>query len=193
MNSDDNIFGERLRELRKNIYNMPQKEFAELLGIPQPTISGYESGKIKPSLEVACRIAEKCDVSMNWICGGDDFFKVSNFGDVTNCMFGLFETKSFRLSHMQLHKDSVDIKISFETQKDNDTFVLAMIRVGEITNSLKDNHYIQDEYEDKKAYCIEKYQNIPVTEFPIITKEQHDIMTKRWLLDGSNEEDAIDK
>ena len=52
MTDKDNLFGERLKSLRSMRGNKSQKEFAEELGIPQPTLSSYESGKIKPTIPI---------------------------------------------------------------------------------------------------------------------------------------------
>lgn len=43
-NMDNKIVSERLKYLR-SIIKKTQKEFAEFLGIPQPSISAYENGK----------------------------------------------------------------------------------------------------------------------------------------------------
>ena len=71
INGKNNIFGKRLRELRLETLNMNQREFAKLLGIPQPTLSAYESGRIKPKIDAAINISEKCDASLDWLCGRD--------------------------------------------------------------------------------------------------------------------------
>ncbi len=69
MGSNDNVVGEQLRLLRKLKGNKSQKEFAEFLEIPQPTLSSYESGRIKPTVDAIGNIADKCSVSLDWICG----------------------------------------------------------------------------------------------------------------------------
>lgn len=48
---------------------MTQKEFNEYVGIKQQTLSGYERGIMKPPLDIAKEIAEKCNVSIDWLCG----------------------------------------------------------------------------------------------------------------------------
>lgn len=68
----DNIFGNRLRILRKNILKLTQKEFSELIRTPQPTLSAYESGRNKPTIDVVINIANKCNVSIDWLCGNDN-------------------------------------------------------------------------------------------------------------------------
>ena len=57
----------RLRSLNK------QGDFAKMLDIPQPTLSAYEHGKITPKLEMLIKIADKCDVSLDWLIGRDKF------------------------------------------------------------------------------------------------------------------------
>ena len=42
---------ERLKYLR-SINKKTQKEFAEFLGIPQPSMSAYENGKNNPTIDV---------------------------------------------------------------------------------------------------------------------------------------------
>lgn len=62
------IFSIRIKELREKM-GMTQKEFSEHIGIRQQTLSGYERGVMKPPLDVAKNIAEKCNVSLDWLCG----------------------------------------------------------------------------------------------------------------------------
>ena len=48
---DNKIFSTRLKKLRENM-SMTQKEFSEFISIRQQTLSGYETGRISPSLEI---------------------------------------------------------------------------------------------------------------------------------------------
>ena len=59
MSTKDNSFGLRLRMLRTMNGNKSQKDFAAELGIPQPTLSAYESGKIKPTVDVLINISNQ--------------------------------------------------------------------------------------------------------------------------------------
>ena len=63
-----NTFAVRLKQIRDE-KKMTQKTFSEYLEIKQQTLSGYEIGKISPSLEVAFSIAQKLNVSLDWLCG----------------------------------------------------------------------------------------------------------------------------
>ena len=62
------IFAIRIRQLRESL-KMTQTEFSNHIGIKQQTLSGYERGIMKPPLDVAKFIAEKCNVSIDWLCG----------------------------------------------------------------------------------------------------------------------------
>lgn len=62
------IFALRIKELREQL-QMSQKDFSSHIGIKQQTLSGYERGIMKPPLDVAKNIAEKCNVSLDWLCG----------------------------------------------------------------------------------------------------------------------------
>lgn len=65
------IFAERLKQVREE-KKMTQKDFADFLQIRQQTLSGYETGKICPSLEVAAGMAQSLDVSLDWLCGNSE-------------------------------------------------------------------------------------------------------------------------
>lgn len=60
------IFQERFKELRGK---MTQGQFAEKLGISRPTVGLYESGARIPDAEVLRDIADKCQVSSDYLLG----------------------------------------------------------------------------------------------------------------------------
>ena len=47
-----------------------QTELAELVGIKQPTIAGYESGECKPKFDVATKLAKIFDTTVEELYGG---------------------------------------------------------------------------------------------------------------------------
>ena len=71
------IFAIRIKQLRESL-KMTQKEFSGHIGIKQQTLSGYERGLMKPPLDVAKGIAEKCHISIDWLCGLSDKMKNGN-------------------------------------------------------------------------------------------------------------------
>ena len=60
------IFADRFLELRGK---RTQEEFAKFLGISRPTVGFYESGQRLPDALVLRQIAEKCNVSIDWLLG----------------------------------------------------------------------------------------------------------------------------
>lgn len=65
---DFTILAIRIKELRSSM-NMTQKEFSTFVGCTAATLSAYENGSKSPSLEIIKGIAEKCNVSIDWLCG----------------------------------------------------------------------------------------------------------------------------
>lgn len=57
-------FGARLAEIRTK-KKLTQQALADLLGVTQVTIARYESGTVKPSWEIACRIADALKVKVD--------------------------------------------------------------------------------------------------------------------------------
>lgn len=63
-------FGEKLRYIRDDL-KMTQKKFAEAIGIPQPTLCAYETGRIKPTVDSVTNIAEKLGISVSALIESD--------------------------------------------------------------------------------------------------------------------------
>lgn len=60
----------RLRELRGH---RSQADFAEVVGLKQQSIQRYETDQTEPKSDVLCQIAERCEVSVDWLlCLTDD-------------------------------------------------------------------------------------------------------------------------
>jgi transcriptional regulator with XRE-family HTH domain len=61
--------------------SIPQDELAQHLGTKGPVIGGYERDEMKPSIEVAAKMAELLDVSLDYLVGKTDVLldgKISN-------------------------------------------------------------------------------------------------------------------
>jgi len=65
------LFGERLALVRKN-KKISQEEIAKLIGVHAPVIGRYERGEVKPSIEIAAKIAEALNVSLDYLVGNTD-------------------------------------------------------------------------------------------------------------------------
>ena len=64
------IVGEMIRDLRED-RNYTQKEFAQMLNITPGCLSKYETGRSQPSLQLLIQIADKLDVSIDYLIGRD--------------------------------------------------------------------------------------------------------------------------
>ena len=65
------LFGQRLREVRKN-YDKTQGDLAKLLGVSVPQISDMENGKKTTSFENLAIICEHYKVSADYLLGLKD-------------------------------------------------------------------------------------------------------------------------
>ena len=64
-------FGKRLSEIRKS-KGISQSELADMLGSRAPVIGRYEREEARPSVDVANRIAELLNVSLDYLVGNTD-------------------------------------------------------------------------------------------------------------------------
>ena len=64
-------FGQRLLEARKK-KGVSQEELAKFLGTKGPVIGRYERDKMKPSIEVAAKMADFLNVSLDYLVGKTD-------------------------------------------------------------------------------------------------------------------------
>jgi transcriptional regulator with XRE-family HTH domain len=62
------LFGERLTAVRKK-KKVSQDELAKTIGAHAPVIGRYERNEVKPSIEVATKIAEALGVSLDYLVG----------------------------------------------------------------------------------------------------------------------------
>jgi transcriptional regulator with XRE-family HTH domain len=67
--------GERIKRLRLQ-KQMKRKELEELAGVPNGTVSKLERGAHSyPSVGVAMRLAWALGISLDYLCGMDDFYR----------------------------------------------------------------------------------------------------------------------
>lgn len=65
------LFGDRLSELRKQ-KKLSQDGLAKKIGVHAPVIGRYERSEVKPSIEVAVKIAGALSVSLDYLVGSTD-------------------------------------------------------------------------------------------------------------------------
>lgn len=64
-------FSDRLISLRKE-HRMTQSDLAQLLGKQRSTVSGYETGGKEPEFDTLCVLADRFEVSIDYLLGRDD-------------------------------------------------------------------------------------------------------------------------
>lgn len=147
------IFADRLKELR--IENgLTQAQFVNDLGITASALSSYEKNLKNPSISVAKKIAEKYDVSIDWLCGLSNKRKsekkITTYKDLFEYLLAFAECEG---------NIYVDTNNSFIT---NVAFVDTLVRVffkecGKMLKLLNEGTIDQDVYN----FWLEKYLNTP--------------------------------
>lgn len=82
------LFGERLLQARKD-KKVSQDELAKKLGVHGPIIGRYERGEVKPSIDVATKIADALGVSLDYLTGLSDQLLDKELLDHVNELQGL--------------------------------------------------------------------------------------------------------
>lgn len=63
--------GNKITELRKQ-KNLSQTDFAKTVGVSREMIGRYERGEVMPSVEVAAKIADALEVSLDYLAGNSN-------------------------------------------------------------------------------------------------------------------------
>ena len=64
-------FGEHITVIRKQL-KWSQEELAKKIGTSAPIIGRYERNEIKPSIEIAKKIADELNVTVDYLLGNSD-------------------------------------------------------------------------------------------------------------------------
>lgn len=187
--------GEKLQLLRKNL-NYTQKDFAEFLGIPQPSLSAYENDKNSPTTEVLINIATKCNVSIDWLCGLSANTSLNDLSDVAKVLFALLETKEIGIAikvndklpnDMETETDKWYTQLTiFGNDRDfsSNSSVCNIIReINDILEDLESYSISKEDYEIKKAHLFNYYTNSLLTKkiFPELSREERMKKHIEWL------------
>lgn len=128
-NTCEQVFGKRLRELRKeNGYTIEQ--FADMVGISKSTLGYYENDKRMPDIEILARISNVLNVNADYLIGRTN--TTARKGKMkTVCEFtGLSDRAAEYLSELVEKKDYANLEII--------------------------NHLFQELCEDYDFYCHEE-------------------------------------
>ena len=163
-------FGNRLQQLRKDM-NMTQKEFADLLEIPQPSVSAYENNKNTPNQDILVTIAKRCNVSLDWLCEISNNKKsITSIDDVIDFLFELLETNELGFeievnrrpyNDIETEDDRYCARLTVygnDSYSENATLVEAINEINQAYN--KHKNYLMDDlyYQNQKELIKEKYQ-----------------------------------
>lgn len=124
---DFSILGIRIKELR-NSMNKTQREFATLVGCTAATLSAYENGSKSPSLEIVKNIAEKTNVSIDWLCGLTNekrhLSMLTTYTDVIKQIFLLQKTPNLNFEIIYQEEMKLPgVLIACENKEINDFFI----------------------------------------------------------------------
>lgn len=64
--------GERIKGLRLS-KKVTQKEIADAIGVSSVSVQRFEYGSVRPSLDTLIALANYFDVSLDYLCGRDEF------------------------------------------------------------------------------------------------------------------------
>ena len=198
-NDNTNVFGERLRQLRTQDLHLSQKEFSDIIGIPQSTLSTYESGKIKPTIDVVISISQTFSVSIDWLCGRETTVKVNSLGALMECFFEIFEVEDIELKadidntfeedaagNPVFHDNYAKLTFLphyFEATGDKSIMGEELVDVIEqaysITESYKKYEKTKANYERERDFWIDYYKDIPLKKISREGLTEKDLEKKR--------------
>lgn len=72
MNEDTSLFGKKLKDMRVE-RDMTLDEFSKLLDVPAQTLNRYELSQRTPKIDVVSKIAEKLNVSSDYLLGKTEY------------------------------------------------------------------------------------------------------------------------
>ena len=104
---DFSVLAVRIKELRTSM-KMTQKEFSAFVGCTAATLSAYENGSKSPSLEIIKGVAEKCHVSIDWLCGLSDKMNTTDVIKTYSDVIKLFVKSEYAL---KFHVTPLSIKM----------------------------------------------------------------------------------
>ncbi len=183
--------GNRLKELR-NLKKMTQKEFSTFLGIPQPSVSAYENSKNSPTIEVLIDIANKCDVSLDWLSGRtNDHPSITSMQDIVSFFYELsmlneigfnIEVEDKFDNDLEDNKNKWNAKIIFygnnEEKPSNSDVCNILKELSENVFDLDSYSITKEQFDELKSKSIEYYSS-PLTQKKIEELSRDEILKRR--------------
>lgn len=163
------VFASRLRETRKRM-EKSQREFAEMVGCTAATLSSYENGAKSPSLEIVRSIAEKCNISLDWLCGLDDKAsereksEINTYSDLFFVLLDLCKRFPRVFDAVTIEDIILGQEVDVPHMRIDDTNVLFFFRDWEKMQSLLTRNSIDDEIFDLWIEKTMKKFDTPISE-----------------------------
>lgn len=154
MNS--NTLGDKLQYLRKDM-SLSQKDFADFLGIPQPSLSAYENNRNSPTVDVLINIANKCNISLDWLCGiSSAKHTLSSLSDIADVLYALMETEGIKMD-IEIH----DHLPNDEETDDNKWYTSITVYGNDPENKLNADlckivAKVENDYMDLASFAVSK-------------------------------------
>ncbi len=192
----DITLGDKLQMTRKRL-GYTQKEFAEFVGVPQPSLSAYENNKNSPTTEVMITIAKKCNISLDWLCGltvdEDNKLEINEVKDLATIMYKLMEVNEIDIK-IDLNKPDRETPESRWTatltiygndkkHKHNADLCQMLESVKELNLDVESYEIDAETYEFKKDRDLKYYQAQPLTKrvIPELSREERNKKRVEWL------------
>lgn len=192
--------GEKIK-MTRNRLGYTQKEFAEFIGVPQPSLSSYENNRNPPTTEVMINIAKKCSISLDWLCGlsvdEDNKLEINEVKDLTTIMYNLMEINEIDVK-INLNKpdiETADSKWSATlTIYGNDkkfkynSYLCRMLEsVKELRLDVESFEIDAETYEFKKSRELDRYANLILTKkfIPMLSRDERIRSRNEWLAENA--------
>lgn len=129
----------RLKELRETL-GLTLADFSKSLDLKVQTYSAYEKAVNKPPIEVLIKIAEKYNVSLDWLCGFSNSnqkeIRLDTYADVLHLIFELGFVDGAELDS-NFYKDSGDSPQFFSPNPQYSDFMMLYFNDTRINDALK--------------------------------------------------------
>ncbi len=129
----------RLKELRETL-ELNQSDFSKSIDLKQQTYSAYEKGINKPPIDILIKIAEKYNVSLDWLCGFSNLSKkkvrLDTYADILHLIFELGFIDGVELDS-NFYKDTGDNPSFFSPDPQYSNFMMLYFNDTQINDALK--------------------------------------------------------
>lgn len=160
---NEQILAKRLKELRESM-NLTQSQFGDLINVAQTTLSPYENGSKTPNIDTLYNIAEKCDISMDWLCGRTNLKNIENFDSYSDVFKTIVKLcKSVKFSIIEDSNNVYKNDVSQHYLEPGNTIVNDFLNRWRKVKEIYDDKTIDEEtYDTVVNSLIERYKDIEI-------------------------------